>query len=206
MVKVKVSLVFTEEALGTASANPDIYREFIESKRPPDANGNGNEEVEALPTVDEEVARSMTVFSRDEDGVTPILWDYQIKGFFKDACGMLRYGDEGESKAMKAFKKRIDGAIFVQPRRIRLVLPEGGKMGTCSRPLRAQTAQGDRVALAHSETVPVGTRCEFIVVLLAADMIGPLQEWLEYGALRGLAQWRNSGKGRFSATMEVVKA
>lgn len=23
-------------------------------------------------------------------------------------------------------------------------------------------------------------------------------EWLEYGQLRGIGQWRNSGKGRFS--------
>jgi len=23
-------------------------------------------------------------------------------------------------------------------------------------------------------------------------------EWLNYGALRGIGQWRNSGKGRFS--------
>lgn len=25
-----------------------------------------------------------------------------------------------------------------------------------------------------------------------------LLEWLDYGILRGLGQWRNSGKGRFS--------
>lgn len=24
-----------------------------------------------------------------------------------------------------------------------------------------------------------------------------VREWLDYGALRGLFQWRNSGKGRF---------
>jgi hypothetical protein len=25
-----------------------------------------------------------------------------------------------------------------------------------------------------------------------------VREWLDYGKLRGLGQWRNSGKGRFS--------
>ena len=30
----------------------------------------------------------MTVFPRTEDG-RPFLYDYQIKGFFKDACGCL---------------------------------------------------------------------------------------------------------------------
>jgi hypothetical protein len=27
---------------------------------------------------------------------------------------------------------------------------------------------------------------------------GIIREWLDYGKLRGLGQWRNSGKGRFS--------
>lgn len=31
----------------------------------------------------------MTVFPRDKDG-TPFIWDYQMKGMFKDACGGLR--------------------------------------------------------------------------------------------------------------------
>ena len=26
-------------------------------------------------------------------------------------------------------------------------------------------------------------------------------EWLDYGQLRGLGQWRNSGKGRFRYTL-----
>ena len=30
-----------------------------------------------------------------------------------------------------------------------------------------------------------------------------LQEWLNYGRLRGLGQWRNSGKGRY--TFEQLK-
>jgi hypothetical protein len=32
-----------------------------------------------------------------------------------------------------------------------------------------------------------------------------VEEWLEYGELRGLGQWRNSGKGRFTAEVSKPK-
>ena len=51
----------------------------------------------------------MTIFPRD-NGV-PIYWDYQIKGFFKDACGMLRKVTGSKSSKIKAYKKEIDGLI-----------------------------------------------------------------------------------------------
>lgn len=35
------------------------------------------------------VEDATTCFPRTEDGV-PFCWDYQIKGFFKDACSALR--------------------------------------------------------------------------------------------------------------------
>lgn len=70
-------------------------------------------------------------------------------------------------------------------------------MGECQRPLRASTAQGERVALAHSETIPAGAVVEFTVQMLVDGHEKVVREWLDYGALRGLGQWRNSGKGRF---------
>ena len=200
MLTMSVKVTFAEELLGTASGNPALFREFIAGKRP---EGVDEAEVEALPDVDEEVQKSSTYFARDEHGV-PCLWDYQIKGFFKDACGMLRRADSGESKKLKAYKKQIDGLVFVTPRQIPLVLPKGSETGMCTRPLRAQTAQGERVALAHSETVPAGTTCEFTVKLLDAKLASAVFEWFEYGELRGLGQWRNSGKGRFTCVTEVL--
>lgn len=138
--------------------------------------------------------KSITVFPK-EDGI-PFTWDYQWKGFFKDSCGMLRRADDSKSKSLKAFKKEIDGLVFVEPRKIPLVLPEGGEIGECQRPLRASTAQGERVALAHSETVPAGTTQEFDVVLMKESLLPLVVEWLEYGKYHGTGQWRNSGKGR----------
>ena len=100
-----------------------------------------------------------------------------------------------ESAKIKAYKKEIDGLIFVGPRAIHINL--SGALGSCQRPLRAQTAQGERVSLANSETIPVGSSIEFEVKMLLDSHEKAVREWLDYGALRGMGQWRNSGKGRF---------
>lgn len=189
----KVRLEFTEEVLGSMPNNPDIYREFIASK------------AEDAETIEDEVARlgadavadkGITVFPRLEDG-TPYIYDYQIKGFFKDSCGALRRATGSKSSKLTAYKKVIDGTVFIQERRIPYSVPEGAQGANCVRPLRARTAQGERVALAESETVPAGSSIEFTVALLTDSLWPTVKEWLDYGQLRGIGQWRNSGKGRF---------
>ena len=189
---IKVKLTFTEEVLGTANSNPDIHREFIASKAPDAASTE--EEVESLG-VDAVVEKSMTIFPKDENGV-PFLYDYQIKGMFKDSAGMLKRVPGSKSSKIKAYKKEIDGLIFVEPRKIPFTL--SGPMGDCQRPLRASTLQGERVALADSETVPAGSSITFDIILLNKDLEPAVREWLDYGSLRGIGQWRNSGKGRFT--------
>ena len=150
-------------------------------------------EIAALGAVEYE-EKSMTVFPRLDDG-TPFVWDYQWKGYFKDCCGMLRRADGTLSKKLKAYKKEIDGLIFVKPRMIPITL--NGKVGICERPLRASTPQGERVALASSEEIPAGSTITFKVLALRAGLLPAVREWLDYGLFRGLRQWRNSGKGRF---------
>ena len=199
MKRLHVKVTYIEELLGTASANPDLHSEFIASKAP-DAPSR-EEEVAALGA-DAVEEKAMTVFPRLDDG-TPFTWDYQWKGYFKDSCGMLRRADGYKSKNLKAFKKEIDGLVFVEPRKIPLILPEGGEIGECQRPLRASTAQGERVALAHSETVPAGTVQEFDVVLFKDDLEAYVREWLEYGKYHGTGQWRNSGKGRIECEITL---
>ena len=193
MKRMHVKVTYTEELLGTASANPELHSEFIASKAP---DAKSREEEIAAIGVEAVEEKAKTVFPRTEGGA-PHVWDYQWKGFFKDSCGMLRRADGFKSKNLKAFKKEIDGLVFVEPRKIALVLPEGGEMGERQRPLRASTPQGDRVALACSETVPAGTTAEFDVVLLKDDLEQYVLEWLEYGRYHGTGQWRNSGCGRF---------
>ena len=109
---------------------------------------------------------------------------------------MLARVKTSESAKLKAYKKIIDGLVFVSPREIPLQIV--GEIVSCQRPIRVHTAQGERVALAISEEVPSGTSVEFTVSLLDDAHEKALREWLDYGALRGIGQWRNSGKGRFS--------
>ena len=101
-----------------------------------------------------------------------------------------------ESGKLTAYKKVIDGLNFVQPRMIPIHV--NGDITECQRPLRAQTAQGERVSLANSEQIPAGSTCEFEIVLLDDSHEKVVLEWLDYGALRGIGQWRNSSKGRFA--------
>ena len=208
MKKLHVKMTFTEPILGTAPNNEEIYRDFIGSKAP---DANTVEEEIAAVGVEEVTQKGMTVFPRNSEG-QPIIWDYQVKGFFKDACSMLsRVGGKGEdgkkkkvneSSKMTAFKKVIDGLIFPQPRQIPIIFD--GEIGYCQRPLRAQTMQGERVSLAMSEEIPAGAHIEFDVLCLADENVAAVREWLDYGILRGFGQWRNSGKGRFTYTAEEV--
>ena len=193
MKTIEAKLTFTEEVLGTSPNDEDIYRNFIGSKAP-DAQ-TVEEEVAAMGA-DAVAEKGMTVFARDENG-TPCLYDYHVKGHFKDACSMLKKATGSLSKDIKAHKKLIDGLVFVNPRLIPLEIPEGKAMGVCQRPLRAQTAQGERVALAMSESVPAGTTCTIEITCLTDDDIKYVREWLDYGAWRGIGQWRNSGCGRY---------
>lgn len=194
--ELKVRITFTEELLGTASGNKDLHRDYIASKAP-DAE-KLEEEVEALG-VDGVLEKSMTVFPRDEQG-RPILYDYQVKGFFKDCAGVLRKVPGTKASKIKAYKKEIDGLLFVFPRKI--PIRTAGTMGKCVRSLRASGPQGERTALATSETVPEGSQIEITISCLTEDMAGLTKECLEYGSLRGMGQWRNSGKGRF--TYEIL--
>ena len=148
-----------------------------------------------LETAVEAVEKSSTIFMRDEKG-RPYLWDYQIKGFFKDACSMLDRVLPA-TKKLKAYKKVIDGLIFVQPRKL-TINTNGGGIGIIERPLRAQTAQGERISLARSEAVPAGSKMRFSLMMLDEELWDSVKSWLEYGSLRGLGQWRNSGMGRFT--------
>lgn len=192
MKTMKVKLTFTEAILGTGPTNGDIYREFIGSKAPDAATIE--DEIEAIG-VDAVVEKGRTIFPRMEDG-TPFLYDYQIKGFFKGAAGFLRKVKGTESSKIKAYKKEIDGLIFPSPRKIPF---EGvNEVNDCSRPLRAQTLQGERVSLASSDEIPAGATVTFDITLLSDDHEKVVREWLDYGKYSGIGQWRNSGKGRFT--------
>lgn len=131
MKNLKVKITFVEPILGTWPNNPNIARDYIASNSP---DASTIEDEVAAVGADAVADKGMTVFPRDSAG-TPILYDYQIKGFFEDSCGMLsRIGgktETGKKKAVNesgkltAYKKVIDGLIFVQPRMIPICVNGG---------------------------------------------------------------------------------
>lgn len=192
-MKVKITLV--EDMLGTACQNKEVHEEFIASKSR-DAD-KVKEELEALPQ-DELMEKAITVFPRDADG-TPFLYDYQVKGFIKEAFSILLELEDGitvgKAKLSKwTCGKMVDNHVEVMPRKIRLV-PVGE---ICTRPLRAKTMQGERITLASSETIPAGTSFEIEITTDHPVLDEMVEKALNRGSKKGLGQWRNSGKGRFT--------
>lgn len=191
MKEINVRVTFTEEILGTSPSDPEVYKQYVASKSEDAAK---IEEEVAAHGVDEVVDKARTVFPKNANGEL-IYWDYQLKGFFKDAVGMLRNVKGNACSKLTAYKKKIDGLVFITPRQIEF--ENITDIGDCQRPLRAQTAQGERIAIAVSDTINAGATLTFKVILLQDDLEPIITECLEYGRLRGLGQWRNSGKGTF---------
>lgn len=183
-----VKLTFTEPLLGTVPLDRNVAETYVLSK-----GAAPEEESETLPSSDE-LLEKMTTGFHEMDGA-PAIYDYAIKGFFKDACSMLRRVSQSGSAKLTAYKKVIDGMLFIEPRWIPLVV--NGETFVLERPLRAQTAQGERVALARSVAAPAGSTLEFDVLILGGVSKALLEEWLTYGRLRGMGAWRNGGWGSF---------
>jgi hypothetical protein len=194
MEHYRVTLTFTEPLLGTTPLDKEVYTSYIQSR--------GTDNADELDTLtnDEAIEKGTTGFHL-LDGM-PILYDYVLKGFFKDACGMLRRDKQSGSGKLLAFKKVIDGLMFVKPRQIPIAI--NGETGILERPLRAQTAQGERVALARSVSIPAGSSITFDLLVISGVTQTLLEEWLTYGALRGLGQWRNAGWGSFSYELSKI--
>ena len=198
----RIRFTIISEMLGTNPGVKEIHEEFIASKAP-DAETR-QQELEHMPK-EELVNKEMTVFYRNPETNEIEIPNHWIYGFCKSACGYLRRVDGTKSKKLTSYKKVIDGLIKAFPdaknprgRFFTLHLPEGGEVGTCQRPLRAQTMQGERVALANSETVPEGSWFECDIIAIDPKLWDVIEEWLDYGIYSGMGQWRNSGKGAFT--------
>ncbi len=199
---MKVRIEFTEPLLGTLAANPEVATEFTLCKHP---KGPQKDELMAQ-TPEDEVDKQATVFPRDKETKKPLLWDYQFRGFFKEALIALCQTGEYTKEAMKkaklsgygpTVKKAVDKFLFVNPRKIVLQPPTDEPFQFLERPLRAETMKGERICLARSEVCPAGAVVEIEVVWLIPAFEDFVKDALDYGALKGMGQWRNSGMGRF---------
>ncbi len=205
----KARLVLSEPMLGTVPKSASIYKDHVQNQAIEQARKNG---IELTSEQLQQEVDSVTAMEIEEKGWTgfhevegqQILYDYVIKGFLKEACSILRRISKSRSSKLAAYRKVVDGMVFIAPRQINILLPEGEDLGILERPLRAQTAQGERVALARSDTCPVGTLIEFEVRVLGVVSKVLLEDWFGYGQFKGLGQWRNGGYGRFTYELDKV--
>lgn len=183
--------------LGAQAANPNVHSEYIASKAATLAKHD--EELSKLPEIDER--KGLTVFLRD-DGVL-CLADYVIKGFLKEALNALK-----SQIGIVAPASKVDNYVLVTPAYLKF--RKDGEPVTepdCvfERPLRAMTMQGPRVSVSASETIESGWELTFTITLLEnpsspkskALTFDVIEEAMEYGAFKGLGQWRNGQNGRF---------
>lgn len=180
----KLKVIFETPLLGSQPTR-DIATEFIARK-----NGFAElpeDEAELLPDA---LERGTTVFHRLADE-SPCLLNYHILGFLKES-GKAQNGKVQDG--IKALRSKVSSSVFVSPRIIPLHLPDGETVDYLERPLRAETAQGPRVALARSEMLPAGTWFTCGIEVLPGQITEEvLRDLLDYGWYRGLGQWHGSG-------------
>ena len=194
--------------LGSNPADPDVHSRYVAAKAGntekqalEEAMLPGSEELEdALKKIRES---GLTVFLRGNHGEI-VMGAHCIKGFFKAAFDTLK-----SQFGIAAAKSKIDNLLFVQPDFIPVLdghgEPQKEPDGYCERSLRAETMQGPRVTLASSEEIAPPWQMEFSVTLVKNAGTGKskpvtwdeVEAALDYGELKGLGQWRNSGRGSF---------
>ena len=188
----KLTVVFLTPILGS-QPNRNVASDFIAKRAG----------LESLPededlSLPESLERGTTVFHRN-DKDQPVLFDYMLKGFLKNA-GSIHNGQDG----VRALKSKVNNLVFISPRTLVLNLPPHTEITYLERPLRAETAQGPRVALARSEMLPEGTAFTAGITVLGDTITEELlRSLLDYGYYMGLGQWRNGSWGQFR--YELVK-
>jgi len=196
---LKVKVTFTNTLLGTNPNDAEIYSQYIAGLASEESR---KEEVARIGALEYD-EKGMTVFLRDPETNVPQLKGYTWLGYLKERSRGLNGIPGSIATGMKAFIKEIDLRIAVEPGFIDLNLPEGEAIGILERPLRATGPQGERTALAKSETIPAGTTCEMTFRCETKDGLALVIECLNEGKVHGTGQWRNAGNGTF--TWEKVK-
>jgi len=209
----QVTLELLEPMLGTTPLDREVFKKHV--VRPEVDPELVDEECVTIEDVP-----GWTGFHKDERG-RPHIFNYVVKGQLKSACQALWEIRDTESQKLRAYRKKIDRHVFIVPRRIFLRLPDGEDIIRAKdhqddddsltvpvkRPLRAMTAKGERITIARSEVAPVGTElCFGIMVIKGSPITEPmLEEWLSYGRLLGLGQWRSASWGSFCYSIKKVE-
>jgi len=183
----KVRITFITPILGT-QPQKDVATEYLAKKF---VDNGGVLPDDEIGTLDEALKKGTTVFHKLNG--SPIFYDYQIKGFIKEA-GRVFNG----LRDVKNLRSKIDNYVFVNPRQINIQMPAGSEISFLERPLRAMTPQGERVGLAKSELIPDGSIIEFELHVYNGPVeMDLIKDLFTYGHDKGIGQWRNGGYGRF---------
>lgn len=118
-MKVKITLL--EEVLGSSPSNEELLATYIASKAP-----TGDLTTEEVDNIKAQNAEDrVTVFPKTADG-TPFLYDYQVKGMFKDSCKMLA------RLAMQAARLAQLSRHINRPSTVLFSLPRARSPTTCT--------------------------------------------------------------------------
>jgi hypothetical protein len=113
MTKYLITLTTTEDMLGSAPADPEIYRSFIASKKLKDDKAKATPEkvaelnAQEIALADEEVKllpgddKGVTVFRRNAGGL--VLMDFQIRGFLRKQLRLYLASGEYAARLTKGF-------------------------------------------------------------------------------------------------------
>jgi len=185
ITEYKVEFVLLTEMLGTTPKNPEIYKQFIENKKPKTENENERETIEALEE------KGYVGFHKDDKGL--FLYDYMIKGFLKNAGNVVRV-----SKNIPGLKQKVVNFVNVIPRRI--YLDKQNPDGIIEQAITGWTSSGKITALQRCDYVSTGTKfeCEIQVIENPTIKKELLCDLLEYGKIQGLLKFRQGGFGKFT--------
>jgi hypothetical protein len=149
-----------------------------------------------------ELGRHTTYFFRNAKGA-PILYDYHVMGFLKEAASALNGRVAG---GVKNLRSKVENLVFVSPVEIPLIVPAGQEPGLFERPCRRRTPHGQRVFIACSETMPAETRLTAGISVYPGEINQRvLEDLLDWGFHHGMGQWRTGGWGRFRYTLRPEK-
>lgn len=206
--KYHVRLTLVEEMLGTVPKNPQVFKDFVQSKALEKGLISAEEAKAEVATVEKEEERGWTGFMQDDNGL--FIYNYVLRGFLKAASKSLK-----DQLGLDRYKSKLSTSVFVDavggpgPNSRRIYLTRDGKNVTSpdsmfERPLRSEDGPGGpRTALLRSDLIEPGTQLAFQVEVIAdcANEFNEdsLTELFNYGRFSGLGQFRNGGFGRFVA-------
>src|SRR6266404_3472141 len=204
--KYRITLI--EDMLGTIVKDKDVFKEYLAAAalEAGTAQEQVDESVEAVPPPPDRKG-SETGFYTDDEGI--FLFDYQFRGFLREAANTLAGPDQLNIKNLRS---KFTNFVFVTPRKIR-IFGTGVEQAwnhsiqitkpddQFTRPVRAMTMQGPRVSLVRSDIVKAGRWFDLDISLLKNKEkidFDVIETVMEYGKLQGLLQFRTGGWGRFS--------